>query len=258
MQNPEVAQKESEMRARQLERAKQLVAHIEAGDDEAANRLIEEMGRMHESVLFGELGKLTRDLHEALNAFRLDSRLSEITKNDIPDAKERLNYVVALTEQSAHRTLNAVEESLPMAESIARQARELSEAWQRFRHRELSAEDFRVLAQEVGEFLERTGGEGESIRRNLSDVLMAQDFQDLTGQVIRRVIHLVQDVEENLVGLIRISGERLAVPEPKRKESRDGGDGKGSGPSVPNTSDGGGDVISGQDGVDDLLSSLGF
>lgn len=257
MQSPEVAQKESVMRARQLERAKQLVVHIESGDDEAANRLIEEMGRMHESLLFEELGKLTRDLHEALNAFRLDSRLSEITKNDIPDAKERLNYVVAMTEQSAHRTLNAVEESLPMAESIARQARELSEAWQRFRQRELSAEEFRVLAQEVGEFLERTGGEGESIRRNLSDVLMAQDFQDLTGQVIRRVIHLVQDVEENLVGLVRISGERLAVPEPKRKESSQGGDGKGSGPSVPNTSDGG-DVISGQDGVDDLLSSLGF
>ena len=258
MESPEIAQKESEMRARQLERSRQLAVHIEAGDDEAANRLIEEMGRMHESLLFAELGKLTRDLHEALNAFRLDFRLSEITKNEIPDAKERLNYVVAMTEQSAHRTLNAVEESLPMAESISSQARDLSKAWQRFRHREMSTQEFRVLAQDVEAFLERTGGDGESIRRNLSDVLMAQDFQDLTGQVIRRVIHLVQDVEENLVGLIRISGERLAVPEPKRKESKGGGDGKGSGPAVPNTSDGSSEVISGQDGVDDLLSSLGF
>jgi chemotaxis protein CheZ len=150
METPGVEEKEAQMRARQLESARQLVAHMESGDDESAGRLIEELGRMHESLIFQELGKLTRDLHEALNAFRMDSRLSEITETEIPDAKERLNYVVTLTEQSAHRTLNAVEESLPMAETLAGRAGELAGAWERFRARELSAEEFRRLSGGTG------------------------------------------------------------------------------------------------------------
>ncbi|MFN2349891.1 MAG: protein phosphatase CheZ [Thioalkalivibrio sp.] len=251
-------EKQAEMKARQLEKARQLVIHIEAGDDEAASRLIEELGRMHEGVLFQELGKLTRDLHEALNSFRLDSRLSEITATEIPDAKERLNYVVTMTEQAAHRTLTAVEESLPMSEGLASRAGELSEVWQRFRSRDLSAEEFRKLSGELGAFLEQVNVHAESIRRNLSDVLMAQDFQDLTGQVIRRVINLVQDVEQNLVGLIRISGDRMAPPESKKQqEMRQEDQNKGMGPAVPGTA-GASDVVSGQDDVDDLLSSLGF
>ncbi len=255
----DVARKEAEIRSLQLEKARQLVRFIEAGDEAGANRLIEELGRMHESLLFEELGKLTRDLHEALNAFRLDSRLSEIAQTEIPDAKERLNYVVAMTEQSAHRTLNAVEESLPMVEGLCRHAEALGETWGRFRNRELSAEEFRVLSQELTAFLERSVADGESIRSNLSDVLMAQDFQDLTGQVIRKVIDLVQDVEKNLVGLVRISGERLSTPEQiknKEQSSRDAAT-RGTGPAVPGTSDVS-EVITGQDGVDDLLSSLGF
>ena len=255
METPGVEEKEAEMRARQLERARQLVTHMESGDDESAGRLIEELGRMHESLIFQELGKLTRDLHEALNAFRTDSRLSQITETEIPDAKERLNYVVTLTEQSAHRTLNAVEESLPMAETLAGRAAELSRAWERFMARELSAEEFRRLSAELGDFLDQTGREAETIRKNLSDVLMAQDFQDLTGQVIRRVINLVHDVEQNLVGLVRISGERLSTPEQKKKTKQKTS--KGTGPAVPGTTDGS-DVVSGQDDVDDLLSSLGF
>jgi len=246
------------MKARQLDKARQLVNHIEAGDEESAARLIEELGRMHESVLFQELGKLTRDLHEALNSFRLDSRLSEITATEIPDAMERLNYVVTMTEQAAHRTLTAVEESLPMSEALASRAGELSGAWQRFRSRDLSAEEFRQLSGELDVFLEKVNGDAESIRRNLSDVLMAQDFQDLTGQVIRRVINLVQDVEQNLVGLIRISGDRLTAPEAKKQQEKSQQEqNKGMGPAVPGTA-GASDVVSGQDDVDDLLSSLGF
>ena len=255
----------AEFREKQLERARQLVTCMESGDEDAANRLIEELGRMHESVLFEELGKLTRNLHEALNAFRWDSRLMEITQSEIPDAKERLNYVVAMTEQSAHRTLNAVEESLPVAESIVAQATGLADAWQRFRQREMTPDEFRTLSREISSFLEATASDVGSIRSNLSDVLMAQDFQDLTGQVIRRVIQLVQDLELNLVGLVRVSGERLAVPDgklrmpgPKTQEKKtEGKNTEASGPTVPGTSDSS-DVISGQGDVDELLSSLGF
>lgn len=240
-------------RCARLEAAKRLVAEIESGDEQRADQALEELTRMRESSLFQQLGKLTRELHETLNSFRLDSRLSALAEREIPDAKERLNYVVTLTEQSAHRTLSAVEESLPAAESLGREVGELNGEWQRFRRRELSAEEFRTLARRLDTFFERTGGDAERLRGNLSEVLMAQEFQDLSGQVIRRVIRLVQEVEEGLVQLLRITGAQLlgaseAEPEPDPEA--------GHGPAVPGVDLG--EVLSGQDEVDDLLSSLGF
>jgi len=90
---------------------------------------------------------------------------------------------------------------------------------------------------------------------------MAQEFQDLTGQILRRVITLVQEVEDNLVELIRLSGGEKAEVEPgasASKETKNTEDIlKGVGPQVPGVGDDGG-AVSGQDEVDDLLSSLGF
>lgn len=257
MRSDELERKELEIKALQLDKARQLVAHIEAGDENAANRLIEELGRMHESVLFQEIGKLTRDLHEALNSFRLDSRLAEIAQSDIPDAKERLNYVVAMTEQAAHRTLTAVEDCLPKAEAISRQAAALGDDWQRFRQRQMTAEEFRLLSRTLDGFLTQATTDGDVIRQQLAEVLMAQDFQDLTGQVIRRVIQLVQDLEKNLVGLVRISGERLSTPDSSANKERQANLQQGMGPAVAGTSEAS-DVVQGQDDVDELLSSLGF
>ncbi|MBK1674880.1 chemotaxis protein CheZ [Ectothiorhodospira shaposhnikovii] len=249
MENQEDS-KEALFKQQQLDRARELVKLMESGEEEAAGRLIEEMGRMHESLLFQELGKLTRDLHEALNSFRMDSRLSELTQMDIPDAKERLNYVVAMTDQAAHRTITAVEEALPVSEALAERARTLAGDWVRFRQREMSVDEFRAVSQSLADFLGDTERDAEVLRKHLSEVLMAQDFQDLTGQVIRRVMTLVQDMEDNLVGLVRISGQRLSKPESQDPT-------KPGGPAVKGTSDHG-DVVSNQDDVDDLLSSLGF
>lgn len=239
-----------------LRHARELVERIQEGNTEEANRLIDELGRLREENLFQQLGKLTRDLHEALNSFRVDSRIADITQKDIPDAQERLNYVVEMTEQSAHRTLNAVEESLPISEELGRRAVELQQAWARFRQREMSAEEFRTLSREIDDFLGSTGENAELIRSHLSEVLMAQDFQDITGQIIRRVIHLVHEVEENLVGLVRISGQHLLATKPKEEPESHAKAVEAEGPQVPGV--GTADVVSGQDEVDELLSSLGF
>lgn len=251
---------ENEIQQRQLEQARELVRHIEAGDDQQAGKLIEELGKMHESLLFQQIGKLTRDLHEALNGFRMDSRLCEITEEEIPDAKERLNYVVAMTEQAANRTLTALEAVLPVIESLTAQAGGIATDWQRFRNRDLSADEFRDLSRKLDAFLDNFNQNSDMMRKNLSDVMLAQDFQDLTGQVIRRVINLVQDVEENLVGLVRISGQRLSTPNAavKQKQKEAQALTTGTGPTVPGTVDANKDVMAGQDDVDDLLSSLGF
>lgn len=247
----------------QLDLARRLVARLEASDLTGGDELIRQLRLPYERELFEELGKLTRELHEALNSFRGDSRLIELTRDEIPDAKERLNYVVSMTEQATHRTLNALDEAMPIAESLHERAGRLRAQWSRFRNRELSVNEFRELARELDEFLMLGEQETERVKSLLSEILMAQDYQDLTGQIIRRVIRLVQELEESLVGLIRLSSARMDRPQltTAANASADEGAGadiRGQGPIVPNTHDTVADVVNGQDDVDALLSSLGF
>jgi chemotaxis protein CheZ len=238
-----------------LEKARSLVNQIEAGNETEITRLLDDLDRMRENNIFKELGKLTRELHDALKNFHIDSHLSALAEKDIPDAKDRLNYVITMTEQAAHRTLNAVEESLPLSEELERQGRELSANWGRFMRREMQADEFRQMSRELEKFLDVVVLDASRIHGNLSDVLMAQDFQDLTGQVIRRVINLVQEVEDGLVGIVRLAGnQQLKGVVPIEEEVIGATDAEG--PQVPGVD--GGDRVSGQDDVDDLLASLGF
>jgi chemotaxis protein CheZ len=150
---------------------------------------------------------------------------------------------------------------MPLVESLHQRSLELTARWTRFRKRELSVEEFRVFAQELDQFFVESGEEADRIRTLMSEIMMAQDFQDLTGQIIRRVIRLVQEVEENLVGLIRLSSSRMEPPKALPREEEEAehlAASKSFGPIVPNTHDAAAEVVSGQDDVDALLSSLGF
>ncbi|NOX09877.1 MAG: protein phosphatase CheZ [Gammaproteobacteria bacterium] len=256
-----------------LTRAQALVASIEAGDGDTATELLEELSRQSESELFNELGRLTRELHDALSGFQIDSSIKQLTESDIPDAKERLNHVIGLTEEAADKTLTAVETALPLTEDLEKKAAEFKTKWQRFRNKDMDVEDFREMSRGLDSFLDQIGPKTTSIHGHLSDILMAQGFQDLTGQIIRRVITLVKDVEDNLVDLIRISGQRIKpivdaadeinlgpadVANNDKKDNKKEEESVGAfGPHVPGV-DNVSEIVSGQDDVDDLLSSLGF
>lgn len=244
-----------------LSQARALVAELEAGNAAGAEHVIEELGRIREQSLFRELGKMTRQLHDSLTSFALDSRMQSLAESDIPDAKARLNHVITMTEDSANRTLTAVEGTLPIAEQLQASANDLHEKWERFRNKDMNVDEFRSMSKEIDSFLSVTCEHAGQIHGNLSEVMMAQDFQDLTGQIIRRVINLVQEVEDNLVELIRLSGSVEAdyrAERPAAQVQPEGGDlMQGVGPQVPGVSDSGA-TVSGQDEVDDLLSSLGF
>lgn len=249
---------EETTKQRYLALAENLVHSIRNDDDSQFETLVEDLTNLRETALFQEVGRLTRELHEALKSFKVDSRLNDIAANEIPDARDRLNYVLTMTDQAAHRTLNAVEASASLTEEITGNSRDLLERWRRFRRRELSVDEFRELTRELETFLVHIDENGAKIQSNLSDALMAQDFQDLTGQVIRRVIALVQEVEHGLVDLMRLS-KRTAGTTEESKEAADkkaSDDARGNGPAIPGQDDG--DVLQGQDDVDDLLSSLGF
>jgi chemotaxis protein CheZ len=234
-----------------LETAKALVASLEAGDQKESDRLIASLATpASNDNLFLEVGRLTRELHDAMNGFLLDARINDMTNVDIPDAKERLSYVITMTEQAANRTLSAVEKSMPLIEGIEKHSAELSKQWERLRSRMLDKDDFIDLSRDLSEYLVKSKEDAAVLHSNLSDVLMAQDFQDLTGQIIRKVINLVHDVEEKLVMLVRITGNKLEDDSGKKEKE------ELAGPAIPGLDQG--DQVTSQDDVDDLLSSLGF
>ncbi len=239
-----------------VERVRELSRHVESGNTEEADRILDQIANLRESSLFQELGKLTREFHDALSSFRLDSRISSFTEKDFPDARERLRHVVTMTAQSADRSLTAAEESMPICDGIESEAAELKGQWERFVNRDMSADEFRDLSGRIGSFFDSAGTNAATLRSNLNEVMMAQDFQDLTGQIIERVITLVDDMEGSLVDLIRISGQNMR--EQGEAEKKDEDVLQGVGPVVPGVDDAAENVVSGQDEVDDLLSSLGF
>ncbi len=230
--------------------AREMVSCLEKDQMTDAQRILEEFARARESYLFQELGKLTREFHEALQGFNVDTNLANIAEQDIPDAKERLNYVIKMTDEAANQSLGAVESCMPICDNIEENSKQLIDEWKRFIRREMDPKDFRQLSQKVVTFLAVAESDSATLKANLNDVLMAQGFQDLTGQIIRRVIKLVNDVENSLVNLIKMSSQRgLGVKDHVEKKS------ELHGPVVPGLDK---DSVQNQDEVDDLLSSLGF
>lgn len=242
--------------------AKSLVDRLEHGDVDEANRIIAELTGFQDSFLFREVGRMARELHETIKSFLVDERIADLAKRDIPDAAERLTYVITMTEQAANQTLNAVEASLPLAERLGADASRLGEQWQRFNDRELTLAEFRACNAELRSFLASSSTDAASLQQNLNEVLMAQGFQDLTGQIIRRVITLVHDLETKLIDLLRIADQRAMLDKPDGESASPAAQAPAAaaetavGPAVPGVDTG--DLVSGQDDVDDLLSSLGF
>jgi chemotaxis protein CheZ len=236
----------------QLDAARALVAALESNDDAAAEKQLALLTQSQESQLFQEVGKLTRDLHEALSNFNVDARLVDLTEKDIPDTRARLNYVITTTEDAAHKTLGYIDATMPLAQELRQSAEKIDESWQRFRKREMSAEEFRQLAKEIEGYLPTVRQHADQVHQNLSEMTLAQGFQDLTGQVIRQVITLVEEVEDNLVQLVKVAGKHQQLT----KQSKETDPLKAEGPQM-NAKDNP-DVVNNQDDVDDLLSSLGF
>jgi chemotaxis protein CheZ len=239
-----------------IARAKDLVASLERGDEKGAKEVIDDITNIRESDLYREMGKLTRELHDAIMAFGMDEQITNLAQQEIPDARQRLRHVIDMTDQAAHRTLNAVEESLPVCEQLESRSRDLQEDWQRFKKRDMDIHEFKQLAKRLDEFFNLNTGDAGKLRSSLNSVLMAQDFQDLTSQIIKKVIKLVEEVESNLVELIKLTrapDDMSGDKQPAAKKN----DEKLEGPVVPGVNDGG-STVSGQDEVDDLLSSLGF
>ena len=158
--------------------------------------------------------------------------------------------------------MDLVDAAMPLASNIHERANQLSADWQRFLRKELKPEEFRALSRDIGQFLNDSAGHSRELQNQLSDIVLAQDFQDLTGQVIHKVAVLVRDVESRLVQLVamaghvdQITGITHADLDAGRERPKDGENIAAEGPQINKSSE---DVVASQDDVDDLLSSLGF
>jgi chemotaxis protein CheZ len=199
-------------------------------------------GGAHPDVLL-DLRRVTRDLHAALERFRVDSRLVTYAEKEIPDARARLEHVLKLTDDAAHRTLDLVEQSIPLADRTARAAQALLAS---------AGSDQRASQPDLLAFLAETGSRMEAVRENLSAVLLAQGYQDLTGQIIRGVMKLVGELEHALGDLVRLSSGTADTTGTRTSD----GTARGFGPVVPGVDHGA--HVDGQQDVDALLSDLGM
>jgi len=203
-------------------------------------------GSDHDEMLV-RVGQITRTLHESLRELGLDKVLEKAT-TEIPDVRERLNYVARMTEQAAQRVLNATDAAIPMQERIDAGADEILNGWQAMFRAPFSEANYRDMATMTMQCLADMRNDTSATKEQLLDIMMAQDFQDLTGQVIRKVTDLAHNLEQQLVQLLI----DYAPSEVKRESTR----GLLNGPQInPENKN---DVVADQSQVDDLLDSLGF
>ncbi|MDP3539372.1 MAG: protein phosphatase CheZ [Azonexus sp.] len=216
----------------------------------AAAGLLDEAGEdwPKQEAVFNKIGHMARALHDTLGQLGFDNIL-EKTMSALPDAKDRLAYVANLTEQAACRVLNATDIASPLVDEIESRSRVLGEGWDKVFSNQMGAADFKQLALETRAFLnEQLPQKTQATHAQLTEIMMAQDFQDLTGQVIKKIVLLAQELES---GLMTVLIEVL--PETRRTEEVTS---LMNGPVV--NSEGRTDVVVNQEQVDDLLDSLGF
>lgn len=197
--------------------------------------------------MFSHIGQITRKLHDTLRELGLDKSL-ESAAASIPDARDRLSYVATMTEQAAERTLNALDVAKPLQDSITESSKRLSIQWDKFYKHELSVDEFKSLVERTRTHLTTTAQQSEQVSSQMLEIMMAQDFQDLTGQVIKRVLSMAKDMESHLLDFLLMFNPQGST---KTDDSS-----LLNGPVI--SVEGRTDIVTNQAQVDDLLESLGF
>lgn len=210
---------------------------------EAVNQLREVADKLSEK----QWAHLSTRIRSALEGVREDPSLARLVGQDVRDARLRLDHVIQLTADAAHRTLALIESSVPLLERTESGAQALLK--ERLQRASLSdrKEPGESLDIEVEPFLRAVCADLRDVRRNLGEVLMAQSYQDLSGQLIRRVIEVVVDIETELGQLER--GARSSAWDSKQSV-RAQDTARGCGPAVPGIED----AVNAQLDVDQLLS----
>jgi chemotaxis protein CheZ len=195
--------------------------------------------------MFERLGGIVRLLHDSLRELGYDKALTEAS-TQINDAQDRLEYVATLTEQAANKVLNTLDEGMPAQDVLSKQSKDMETRWADLFAGKLSLDQFKQLAGDSQAFAVAVSAATEAEKARLLEIMMAQDFQDITGQLIKKVVNITKTVEHELAELLRDNAPPAVREKIAQKEVS-----LMSGPSAPA-------VALNQDNVDDLLADLGF
>ncbi|GGY21983.1 protein phosphatase CheZ [Paludibacterium paludis] len=197
--------------------------------------------------MYEDIGQLTRRLHDAMRDMGYDKSIERMAET-LPDAKDRLVYIATLTESAAEKVLNATDIARPIQDAMEAQAQALGDRWSKLYANQLSVDEFRQLAADTRNYLMSVPAQTQATNTQLLDIVMAQDFQDLTGQVIKKMMDMVKIIETELLSFL------IAYSPTEKKAEIDPG--LLNGPVI--NPEGRSDVVANQQQVDDLLESLGF
>jgi chemotaxis protein CheZ len=197
--------------------------------------------------MYARLGGIVRMLHDSMRELGYDRSLQEVA-SQIGDAQGRLEFVATLTEQAANKVLNAIDIGMPAQDVLSGKAKNIGSRWDQLFTGKLSVEEFKTLASDSRTFATTVIDSAETEKGRMLEIMMAQDFQDITGQLIKKIVGITAVAERELAQLLRDNAppELLSNVEPKEKPTE-----LMSGPAA----DGSAMV---QNDVDDLLDSLGF
>ncbi|MEA1062409.1 protein phosphatase CheZ [Erwinia sp. HR93] len=201
--------------------------------------------------IISRIGSLTRMLRDSLKTLGLDQAIAQAAEA-IPDARERLSYVVNKTAQAAECALTCVEIAQPLQTEMSDRAEGLTSRWDAWFESPVELSDARELVKDTRCYLADVPPMAKKTHEQLMDIMMAQDFQDLTGQVIKRMMAVVQEIEKELVQVLL---DNLPEGTIINKGEVQKGDELLNGPQIDAGRAG---VVATQEQVDDLLESLGF
>lgn len=198
----------------------------------------------NEALVYKGVGHVFKALHEALTWVGADDILAEAS-NEFPSARARLQQIAVLAERAANTVLNKVEQTLPLQQQLSASADTLAQQWAVRNIEQLSKEELQILAQSTREYIADTQAGYTFTEQALGDIMISQDFQDLTGQLIKKVVSLLERTETDLLHLL-ISGAPEGSITASKKEDLLAGPGAVGG------------IMMVQNDVDDLLADLGF
>ncbi|WP_447927630.1 MULTISPECIES: protein phosphatase CheZ [unclassified Vreelandella] len=218
--------------------------------DEAAEELIH------------RIGKLTRMLRDNMRELGLDKEIEKAAEA-IPDARDRLHYVATMTEQAADKALNAIDRAQPLQDDLADRATALDKRWDAWFEAPQELDEAKDLVKETRAYLHNVPEVTAATNKELMDIMMAQDFQDLTGQVIKKMMDVIREIEHQLVQVLIDSVPGAEARETMQRKAQDQWENDTArrkeellnGPQINESAP---DIVTGQDQVDDLLDELGF
>jgi chemotaxis protein CheZ len=215
----------------------------ESGDDVPELQVVEHPEPEDQSgkPMYDRLGNIVRQLHDSLSQLGYDRSLADVAV-EVTDAAARLEYIATLTEKAANRVLNSIDDGMPVQDLMIKNGKDIEARWNLLFEGKMSVEEFKVLAADSRKFASQAVESGEAEKARLMEIMMAQDFQDITGQIIKKIIGITQKLERELAHLLRDNAPASIRDKPVDLLA---------GPAVPASA-------MRQNDVDDLLADLGF